>query len=345
MKQLPRRALLGAELPADEEAFTPSGTRIAAVSPGGMAELAGVRAGDTLITLADLPVRTFAELAAALRRAGAGAKAELRFLRGAEILVGTAAVVACPLEAVEDVGVGYGELAASGVQLRTITTRVPEPRAVVLMLPDMPCESVEAESPIADLAHGWARAGFDTLRFDRRGIGDSEGGPCGELDLATEIADAAAVLALARTRAREREVPLVVFGLGAGAIVAAQLAGEHHVHGLIAYGASAARLPAEGSGRAAAYHQQLDAIDPVALWAKVTAPVLIARGEHDWVVRAEDQARIATLVAGTSSVIDLPGLDHILGWHASREASQRDYGAGRFDAAIVQATAEWMDQL
>jgi alpha-beta hydrolase superfamily lysophospholipase len=346
LKPLPRRAFLGAELPADDEAFTPSGARIAAVTPGGMADRAGVRAGDTIVTLADLPVRSFAELAAALRRAGAAASTEIRFARDSEVHLGAADVTPCPLEEVEGVGVGYGELATSGVRLRTIATRVPEPRAVILALPGLACESIEAESPIADLTHGWARAGFDTLRFDRRGTGDSESGPCGTLDLTTELSDSAAALGLARTRAREREVPLVVFGYSVGGLVAASLAGEHHVHGIITYGTPASRWPpADASDRSAAYHAQLDALDPAALWVKVSAPVLVVRGEHDWVVDPEDQARITSLVAGAASVIDLPGLDHLLGRHESREASQRDYGAGPFDPSIVKATVEWIDKL
>jgi len=361
MKPLARRAFLGAELPTDtpdDPAFSASGTRIAAVTPGGMADRAGLRAGDTIVTLADLPVRSFAELSEALRRAGAaaeGAAAEisLRFAREAALHVGKVAVAPCPLEEIEGVGVSYGELAVDGARLRTIATRVPEPRAVVLALPGIACESIEAESPLAELAHGWARAGFDTLRFDRRGTGDSEGGPCGALDLTTELADASAALGAARARAREREIPLVVFGHGVGGLAAAALAGEHHVHGIITFGAPAGRWraslvdparPAE-SGRSEAYHAQLDALDPEALWSKVSAPVLVVRGEHDWVVSPEAQARIAALVAGTASVIDVPGLDHLMGWHGSREASLADYGAGRSDPALLRATIEWIEKL
>jgi hypothetical protein len=69
------------------------------------------------------------------------------------------------------------------------------------------------------------------------------------------------------------------------------------------------------------------------------------RGEHDWVANAEDQARIAGLVAGASQVIDLPGLDHVMGRHDSREASVRDYGAGPLDASIIKATIEWLEKL
>src|SRR5690606_34006697 len=105
---------------ADDEAFTPSGTRIGAVAEGGMAHRAGVRAGDTIVTLANLPVRSFAELAIALRRAGAGSATELRFARGAEVHASTVAVAPAPLEEVEGVGVGYGELAVGGARLRTI---------------------------------------------------------------------------------------------------------------------------------------------------------------------------------------------------------------------------------
>jgi hypothetical protein len=63
------------------------------------------------------------------------------------------------------------------------------------------------------------------------------------------------------------------------------------------------------------------------------------------VTRAVALARIARLVVGAASVIDLPGLDHALGGPARRQARERDYGAGRFDPAIVQRTAAWIDRL
>jgi pimeloyl-ACP methyl ester carboxylesterase len=106
------------------------------------------------------------------------------------------------------------------------------------------------------------------------------------------------------------------------------------------------RVLTEGAhGRSPAYHVQLDAIDPAALWTRLRAPLLVLRGEHDWLAAPDDQARLASLVSGPSSVADLPGLDHALGSHASLDDSLRDYGTGRFDASLITAIAAWFDKL
>jgi pimeloyl-ACP methyl ester carboxylesterase len=73
----------------------------------------------------------------------------------------------------------------------------------------------------------------------------------------------------------------------------------------------------------------------------MTAPVLVVRGEHDWVVDADDQARIGELAQGATTIADVPALDHLFGWHADREAGLRDYGA----KAIVSVTLDWLDRL
>ena len=385
MASLARRAFLGAELPADVEAFTAEGVRIAGVVDGGMAARAGLAAGDVLVGLAGQPVRSLAELGAALRAAGAAgaagaaAEVELAIVRAGAHRVTRAAVIPTPVEP----GAAYGELAVAGARLRTIHTASATPRAVVLVIQGIACESIDhalaPDAPLAGLVAGWARAGADVVRVDKRGVGDSEGGPCGATDFATELADARAALAHAAAVAAGRAVPLVVFGHSVGGIVAALVATEAPLAGIAVYGTPvmpwieclldstrrqlalrgasaeevAARVAAihalretgELNGRSAAYHAQLAAVDIAAAWRAVRVPVLVVRGEHDWVVRDDDQARIGELAAGATTIVDVAGLDHVLGWHADRAASLADYGGGSFDPAIVTATVAWLDRI
>jgi alpha-beta hydrolase superfamily lysophospholipase len=270
------------------------------------------------------------------------------------------AVVPAPSDAT------LGELVVDGTRLRTLATG--GTRAVVLLVGGIACESIE-DGPLAVLASELARAGFVTVRFDKRGVGDSEGGPARDVDFATELADARA----ACEQARRRGLPVVVFGHSVGGIIAAQLPADAIcVYGtpvrpwieclldstrrqLALRGASDAdiaercaaitRLGETGelNGRSAAYHRQLAAVDLTALWSAVRVPVLVLRGEHDWVVADDDQAALATLTGG--ELVDLPGLDHVLGAHADREASLVDYGAGAPDRSVAQAVLAWLDRI
>jgi pimeloyl-ACP methyl ester carboxylesterase len=102
------------------------------------------------------------------------------------------------------------------------------------------------------------------------------------------------------------------------------------------------------NGRTGAYHRQLDAVDLEAAWREIDVPVLVVRGEHDWVVGPEEQQRIVDIVnarcPGRATLMDVGGLDHVLGWHGSRADSMVDYGAGRFAPEIAQRTIEWMQE-
>jgi uncharacterized protein len=380
--RLPRRAFLGAELPADIEAFTPEGVAIAGVVPGSMAERAGLASGDVLRALSGHAVRTLPELARGLRAAGASSTTRIEFVRGGERIERVVEVTPHPCETIEAARVEYGEHAATAARLRTIRTRGARPRALIAFVQGIACESIDhgasPDAPLAGLVAGWAAAGLDTLRFDKRGVGDSEGGPCPQTDFATELADAEAVLRRARIDASELGVPLVVFGHSVGGIIAALAARSAGADAVIVYGtpvmrwiaclkdsttrqlalhgADAATIDAqvraldelatrgELNGRSAAYHAQLEQHDLEAAWRQVDAPVLVVRGEHDWVVDADDQARIATLARGATTVVDVPGLDHLFGGHADRDASLRDYGAGAFDPALALATIEWLER-
>jgi uncharacterized protein len=326
------------------------------------------------VSIAAHPVRNPCELAAALRAAGGRDRATIVYMHGSKRRTREVAVVTLPREP----GVDYGELAIGGARLRTLVTRAVTPTACVFVIQGIACESIDhavtPEVPLAGLVDAWTRAGIDVVRVDKRGVGDSEGERCDRVDFETERADATAAFELARAHATKRGVPLVAFGHSVGGILAPLVARD--ANAIIVYGAPVERwlvcladgvrrqlelrgAPAdtiarevarldelakvgELNGRSAQYHAQLDAIDAAAAWRAITAPVLVVRGEHDWVVSADDQARVGELAAGGATIADLPHLDHLLGWHEDRAASLRDYGIGRYDPSIASCTADWI---
>jgi pimeloyl-ACP methyl ester carboxylesterase len=212
------------------------------------------------------------------------------------------------------------------------------------------------------------------MRVDKRGVGDSEGAPCASIDFATELADHRAALAQLAADPRVDPARIVIFGHSVGGMIA-PIIGDA-ARAIMVYGTSTARwidclvasrrrqlglrgvtadeidravraLAAElatspPNGRSAAYHAQLAALDLEAAWARVGADVLVLRGLHDWVVGAEEQARIVEIVGARGCLADVAGADHLLTSHATIEDSLAAYGRGVFDRALVDLTVDWM---
>lgn len=377
---------MGARLPGDLEAFSPAGVTISGTVPGSMAADAGIEPNDRLTNIGGAPVRSLPQLAAALRSAGAQVAVELRFERDGVALTRRVTVQTHPIEDIAGQRVCYAHIDVDGARLRSIAT-YPEagaPIGAVLVLQGIACESVDfgaqPQEPLAQLIRGWASAGFITMRVDKRGVGDSEGACCADVDFETELSDHRAALEQLLSDPLAQRLPLLLFGHSVGGMVAPLLAASQPVAGIIVYGTSPVKwldcivattrrqlamrgatpehierevqalsesIATEGiNGRTAAYHRQLQQVDLAAAWKAADSPVLVLRGEHDWVVTAKEQQQVADIAGqghrGSTAVVDVPGLDHLLGWHASRQDSMTDYGAGRFDPAIVTRTLEWM---
>jgi pimeloyl-ACP methyl ester carboxylesterase len=132
------------------------------------------------------------------------------------------------------VDIEYGMLAVGdGVRLRTILTRPEgvERPPVILFVQWLSCDTVEIRP---DRDNGWLQmlrgmvrdSGWAVMRTDKRGVGDSEGGPCSELDYDTELADHRAALAALAERTDIDAQRIVVFGASMGSRMAAQVAAD-----------------------------------------------------------------------------------------------------------------------
>ncbi len=153
-----------------------------------------------------------------------------------------------PLEEIPGVDSAYDALTMrDGVRLRTILTRPAGsegPLPAIYFAQWLSCDSVELPAEAAD---GWSRmlrrlaqeSGWAMGRTEKRGVGDSAGGPCAALDYETELADHREALA------RLRESPLidrdrvVVFGASMGGTMAPLLAAGGEVAGVVVWGGGA----------------------------------------------------------------------------------------------------------
>jgi pimeloyl-ACP methyl ester carboxylesterase len=92
-------------------------------------------------------------------------------------------------------------------------------------------------------------------------------------------------------------------------------------------------------GRHVSLYQQLDAIDLSSAWAAVgraRVPVLVGRGEYDWICTRDEAEAIVRSTGASARYEELPHIGHDWLAYESFEKS-RQWGEGRWDGAVVRA--------
>lgn len=235
---LARRAFLGAK-------FDNAGSlRLVGFAPGGSAQDSELRVGDKVVRVGDRPVRSVAELQAALKPQRAGDKVELVVVRnGAEERVAID-LKPYPQERADDLEVLYDHVDSGEKSLRCLVSR-PQPAPAgplpaVLYIQGIDDSSIEA--PFSDPNHmrefvyALSRAGFAVMRCEKSGVGDSSGVPAKQLGLAEEAQDFTAALRKLKSYDFVSANDVFLFGHSAGGWVAPLVAGNEPVAGLMVYG-------------------------------------------------------------------------------------------------------------
>ncbi|MFM9145510.1 MAG: alpha/beta fold hydrolase [Phycisphaerales bacterium] len=242
---LPRRAgPLGLRLGSAD----PGPVVVEAVQPGSPAAKAGLQGGCTLRAVNGTPIAGREALREAMRSVRGGETVQLLVSTGDQ----PARTVAVTAEAASESLVGstvtYGSVRVpAGYRLRTIVT---EPREsplakdgklpAFLYVSGIICDTVDRptmpDAPDTRIVHAMADAGFVTMRVDKPGVGDSEGPPCSEIDLQTELAGYAAALRQLAAMPGVDPGRVYVFGHSMGGVLAPYLAKEVPVRGTVVYG-------------------------------------------------------------------------------------------------------------
>jgi uncharacterized protein len=186
--ELPRRAQLGVQMePA------PNGVKVQGVSPGLSAAQIGLRQGDVIVALDGQTVAQVHDAVAWVGSKVGGDAARVAVLREGQRVELQGRMVERPREASPHYRVEYGEVASERGRLRTLVTVPPRSgrHPALLFIQGVTLGTVDfaltADNGYAQIVGAFARAGFVTMRVDKPGVGDSEGGPGATVDFQQEL--------------------------------------------------------------------------------------------------------------------------------------------------------------
>lgn len=231
---LPRRTTGGvAAIPAE------GGLAVQMVTPGFPFEEAGIREGDLITALDGKAVTHPRDLVGALRAHAAGDTLRVDVMRAKEKKTFEVKLREHPRLTSDAYDVVYTSTSADGNRYRLIVTK---PRGVakapaLYLVQGLGCFSVDNPKDLyTHLLDSVTRAGFVTLRIDKPGAGDSEGGPCPEVDFLTELRAYQAGLRWLAAQPYVDTGKITLFGHSMGGIMAPMIAEAAPLAKAVVYG-------------------------------------------------------------------------------------------------------------
>jgi hypothetical protein len=246
---LPRKAFFGVRLaPLSDDVRTRqhiirgAGVLIEAVIPDTTAAEGGISPGDVLLTVNGKSVTTVEEAIETTAVMTAADKVQLTLVRDGQPIVLSMTLKERPRDRGDNFDVLYHHIVSRGARIRTIVTR---PHAAgrhpVLVLikgigPGTIDEPLSGPAVYSRILNPFAKRGYVTVRIDKPGLGDSEGGPFADLDFDTELNAYRQAMMAVRDYAFVDVDNIFIFGHSMGGVFAPILASEIPVKGIAVYG-------------------------------------------------------------------------------------------------------------
>lgn len=246
-QRLPRRGALGIALtpiPKEIRGNLKDGEGALAkqVFPGLTGDKAGVKAGDIILRV-NGKAATATNLPGFVRTLKVGQVVHFDLIREKAPLHVAAALVEKPRDPGTDAySVQYAEVDTQAGRMRTIITNPKsEGRHPGLMFIqgytpisyDFPLTAKGLDAPIL---FDFAKSGFVTMRVEKPGVGDSEGGPIEKVDYYTELDIYRQALKQLKALPNVNPADVFIFGHSMGGAFGPMVAAEIPVKGLLMYG-------------------------------------------------------------------------------------------------------------
>jgi len=248
---LPRRAFLGtpvgpvtAATRARQKLADSTGVEIRGVLPGSSAEAAKLHPGDVVVQVDGVPVAAPMDFVRAVGRKKGAASIQLVYWRDGTRRTQRVALKPMPRETSDSHDVQYGSVASEGGRLRLIWTR---PRGAattrhpaLLLIQGIGTFSMEnvpaTPGGYPAIIDDFTRRGYVTLRVDKPGCGDSEGGPLQDVDFDTQLDGFRQALHALKADPEVDPDRVLIFGHSMGGVWGPLLAEEVPVRGIAVYG-------------------------------------------------------------------------------------------------------------
>ena len=246
---LPRKGYLGVRLAtpspdvrARQQLLGGAGVLIEAVVADTTAADGGMRPGDVLLAINGATVRSVEEALATIAAMTATQRVEITLVRDRQRIVFPMTLRERPRDRGDNFDVLYHHVVSRAARIRTIVTR---PRAAgrhpVLFLikgvgPGSLDEPLSGPDPYSRILHEFAKSGYVTVRVDKPGVGDSEGGPFADVDFDTELDAYRQAMAAVRSYTFVDVDKIFIFGHSMGGVFAPIVASEVPTKGIAVYG-------------------------------------------------------------------------------------------------------------
>jgi len=251
---LPRRGSLGVpfsplspELTTQNKLAPGEGLLVLAPLPGLTGAAAGLRANDILLSLNGTAIRP-GVLQGLVREAPVGKPVKFKVLRDGKTIELSANMVEKPRDpGNENYSVSYSQVDSFGKKMRTIITAPKKPGKYPAIFFIQGFSPVSYDYTLATatgdvstidgpILNDLANSGFVTMRVEKPGVGDSEGGPFVDLDYTTELDIYRQALKQLKAQSGVDTDNVFIFGHSMGGSFGPMIACEIPVKGLAVYG-------------------------------------------------------------------------------------------------------------
>ncbi|MEZ0327891.1 MAG: alpha/beta fold hydrolase [Fimbriimonas sp.] len=234
---LPRKPFFGVGMAVDVK-----GVKLTAVTPGTTAAEAGLKPDDIVVSIDGVPTPDPQSVGKAASQWKTGSKTKIEFIRGGSTQQAEATVRSRPADKGDNYETIYDEVKSKGNRIRIFVTKPTTPGKHPALFFIQGIGYVSNEQPLsgqssyAKICKAFNDKGYVTVRVEKPGLGDSDGGPFDKVDWYTELD--AFRQALIKTKTYDFVDPnkVVIFGHSMGGCQGPILASEIPIKGLAVYG-------------------------------------------------------------------------------------------------------------